>query len=55
MLAATGVASTPVIIDLDHLDELDPPGDFRGSPAYRRHVAGTLGARVVAELAEDTA
>jgi CO/xanthine dehydrogenase FAD-binding subunit len=55
MLAATGVAATPVIIDLDHLDELDPPGDFRGSPAYRRHVAGTLGARVVAELAEDTA
>jgi probable selenate reductase FAD-binding subunit len=49
-LAATGVADTPVLIDLDALDDLDPPPDFRGSAEYRRALAGTLGARVVAEL-----
>ena len=51
-LAATGVATTPVLIDLDALDALDPPDDFRGSAAYRRHLAATLGARVVTQLAE---
>jgi CO/xanthine dehydrogenase FAD-binding subunit len=51
-LAATGVAKTPVRIDLNALDALDPPGDFRGSPEYRRHLAGTLGARVVASMQE---
>jgi CO/xanthine dehydrogenase FAD-binding subunit len=51
-LAATGVAETPIVIDLDRIDDLDPPGDFRGSPEYRRHLAATLGARVVAQLAE---
>jgi CO/xanthine dehydrogenase FAD-binding subunit len=49
-LVATGVAANPTPIDLDALDELDPPGDFRGSSDYRRHLAGVLGARVVAEL-----
>jgi aerobic carbon-monoxide dehydrogenase medium subunit len=32
--------------------ELDPPGDVHGSPALRRHLAGVLLARVVAELLE---
>jgi hypothetical protein len=49
-LVATGVAANPAPIDLDALDELDPPGDFRGSSGYRRHLAGVLGARVVREL-----
>jgi len=49
-LVATGVAANPTRIDLDALDELDPPGDFRGSSSYRRHLAGVLGARVVAAL-----
>ncbi len=51
-LAATGVAETPKVIDLSDVDALDPPGDFRGTAAYRRHLAGTLGARVVADLQE---
>ena len=32
--------------------ELDPPGDVHGSPALRRHLAGVLLARVVAQLVE---
>ena len=50
-LALTGVAATPVLVDADHLDALDPPGDFRGTPAYRRHLAAVLTARVAEELA----
>jgi len=49
-LAATGVGPTPVTIDLDRIDDLEPPGDFRGTPEYRRHLAGVLGARVLTEL-----
>ena len=49
-LAATGVAETPVLIDLDALDDLDPPPDFRGSAQYRRALVGVLGARVIADL-----
>jgi CO/xanthine dehydrogenase FAD-binding subunit len=49
-LAATGAAGTPIVIDLDRVDDLDPPGDFRGSPEYRRHLVATLGARVLTQL-----
>jgi CO/xanthine dehydrogenase FAD-binding subunit len=52
LLAATGVAATPVLIDPDHLADLEPPGDFRGSPEYRRRLAEVLAARVVADLEE---
>ena len=51
-LAATGVAATPVVVDLDRIDDLDPRADFRGSVEYRRHLTGVLGARVVAKLQE---
>jgi CO/xanthine dehydrogenase FAD-binding subunit len=51
-LAATGVAGSPILIDPAHLDALDPPGDFRGSSEYRRHLAGTLVHRVLEELGE---
>lgn len=51
-LAATGVGATPRLIDLEAVDTLDPPNDFRGSAAYRRHLAHVLGGRVVARLAE---
>lgn len=50
MLALTGVARTPILIDSTDLESLDPPTDFRGSSEYRRELARILTARVVAEL-----
>ena len=49
-LAATGVAETPINITIEAIASLDPPEDFRGTADYRRHLAGVLGARVVAQL-----
>jgi len=49
-LALTGVAPRPVLVDPDELDELEPPGDFRGSSAYRRALAATLSARALEEV-----
>lgn len=51
-MALTGVAATPILIDPGEGGEVDPPGDFRGSPAYRRHLAATLTARVIQELGD---
>lgn len=48
VVAATGVATTPVRID--HPGAVEPPGDFRGSSAYRRHLVVELTARVTAAL-----
>ena len=53
-VALTGVAATPVLVDPSALDSLDPPGDFRGSPEYRREVAGVLTKRVIAQLGGDS-
>lgn len=53
-VAVTGVGATPVLVQTDALDGLDPPADFRGSSDYRRSLAGTLVARAVAGVnAED--
>ena len=49
-LALCGVAPTPQLVDPAALDLLEPPDDFRGSTAYRRHLAGVLSARVLEEL-----
>ena len=49
-LALCGVAPTPQLIDVGELDRLEPPGDFRGSAEYRRHLAAVLSARVIEEL-----
>jgi len=49
-LAATGVAVIPINITIESIGSLDPPSDFRGSSNYRRHLAGVLAARVVAQL-----
>jgi CO/xanthine dehydrogenase FAD-binding subunit len=47
-IALTGVAATPVVIAaIDSIDELRPPGDFRGSSEYRRALAGTHTARAL--------
>jgi CO/xanthine dehydrogenase FAD-binding subunit len=51
-LAATGVGPTPIVIDPDSLDSLDPPADFRGSTEYRRHLVEVLARRVTERLEE---
>jgi CO/xanthine dehydrogenase FAD-binding subunit len=50
-LALTGVAETPVLLAGESAsDDLDPPGDFRGSPEYRRALARVLARRVLEEV-----
>jgi len=44
-LALAGVASTPILVA--GTDELNPPGDFRGSGEYRRSLAGVLLSRAI--------
>jgi len=44
-VAASGVAVTPILVT--DTATLQPPADFRGSSAYRKHVAGILVARVI--------
>lgn len=51
-LALSGVAGRPVLCGAGNdttswLGRLDPPGDFRGSSAYRHALAGTLARRVL--------
>ena len=47
-LALTGVATTAVIVaPEDPTNGLNPPGDFRGSSAYRLHLASILSARAL--------
>ena len=50
VIAVSGVAERPVIVDLDTLEDLDPPADFRGTSAYRRHLASVLTQRVAAAI-----
>ncbi len=51
-LALTGVATTPVLADpADPAAGLLPPGDFRGTSDYRKHLATTLARRAVSEVA----
>jgi aerobic carbon-monoxide dehydrogenase medium subunit len=51
-LALTGVASTPVLVDGPAgLARLRPPGDFRGSAEYRRHLAHVHATRAQQEVA----
>ena len=50
-VAVTGVGTRPRTVDPhDPTADLDPPDDFRGSAAYRRHLVATHVARVVEEL-----
>ena len=50
IVALSGVAATPVVVDPGHLAGLDPPGDFRGSGEYRAALAEVLSARVLEEV-----
>lgn len=47
LLALSGVADRPLLVE--DVAALDPPGDHRGSPEYRRALAATLARRAVAE------
>lgn len=49
-LGLTGVAAHPVVVDLEAVDALEPPADFRGTTEYRKDLARTLTARVVGLL-----
>lgn len=49
LVALTGVAATPVLVDPRELPE--PPGDFRGASDYRRALAEVLVARAVEAIA----
>ena len=50
LLALTGVATTPTLVDPADLQSLDPPPDFRGSAEYRLELARVLVDRVLSEL-----
>ncbi len=49
-VAASGVSDRPVVVDPAHLDDLEPPDDFRGSSEYRRAIAGVLVHRAIASV-----
>ena len=50
LLSVCGVGPAPQLITEDSLGQLDPPSDFRGTAAYRTHLAEVLTARVLGEL-----
>lgn len=49
-LAGSGIGPVPLVFDVDGIDRLDPPADFRGSTEYRRHLAAELARRVLRTL-----
>lgn len=51
-IALTGVAESPILTDESAIAALEPAGDFRGSPEYRRELAATLTGRVLDTLGD---
>ena len=49
-MAMSGVADRPRLVELDHLDELEPPSDFRGTAEYRRAIGRVVARRVLDEI-----
>ena len=49
-IALSGIGAVPMVVDPDKIGDLEPPGDFRGSTQYRRHLAATLTARIQERL-----
>jgi CO/xanthine dehydrogenase FAD-binding subunit len=49
-IVVSGIADRPTVVDPEALADLDARSDFRGSAAYRAHVASVLVQRVVAAL-----
>ena len=49
-VALCGVGPVPQLVTEASLGRLDPPGDFRGTSAYRIHLAKVLRDRVLGEL-----
>ena len=49
-LALCGVGPTPLLVDRDELDTLEPPADFRGSSQYRKEMALVLVERVLKNI-----
>lgn len=50
-VALTGVAVVPILIHPGAIADLEPPGDFRGSPGYRRELARVLTERLIGSQA----
>jgi len=48
--AVSGVAPRPVLVDPQRIADLDPTADFRGSSAYRAHLAAVLTARALSAV-----
>ena len=51
-VAMSGVAATAVVVD--EVEQLAPPGDFRGSMGYRHHLARVLRTRALIELGAES-
>lgn len=49
-LALAGVAASPILVTPEKLEYLTPPGDFRGSSDYRKHLATVLARRVLSQV-----
>ena len=52
-LAFCGIGKLPIMANLESLAGITPPSDFRGSSAYRREMAITLGKRVLEQLSKE--